>query len=332
MTEQITLLLERLDQLWQRVDSYLTTAWWEVAIELAVIWVVVFVILRFLKGTRGERVVKAVAVILVVGTVAFRVLGGENALERLNFLYSNFLAFISLMLVIVFQPELRRALVRLGEAKLWRQSGLRKARVIDELVEATAQMSKNKIGMLVALERQVGLRGLAESGTRLDAEVSKQLLTTIFWLNTPLHDLGVIIKDDRIVAAGVQFPLAESSTVAQELGSRHRAAIGLSQEFDSLVVVVSEETGTISVAERGELTRELDPDALRRILTKGLGRFAVPPRADGFDDTPLSTPPDEDAVAGSVYREPDPPRSSVDHTPPPASSTPKSSTSASKSP
>ncbi|MEM1212048.1 MAG: diadenylate cyclase CdaA [Planctomycetota bacterium] len=316
MTEQITLLLERLDQLWQRVDSYLTTAWWEVAIELAVIWVVVFVILRFLKGTRGERVVKAVAVILVVGTVAFRVLGGENALERLNFLYSNFLAFISLMLVIVFQPELRRALVRLGEAKLWRQSGLRKARVIDELVEATAQMAKNKIGMLVALERQVGLRGLAESGTRLDAEVSRQLLATIFWPNTALHDLGVIIKDDRVVAAGVQFPLADSSMVAQELGSRHRAAIGLSQEFDALVVVVSEETGTISVAERGELTRELDPDALRRILTKGLGRFAVPAR-EGFDDTPIDPAADADAVAGSVFREPEPARSSVDHTPAP---------------
>ena len=306
MQEHLDQLAQRLTQLWERVDGYLSSAWWEVAIELLVIWVVVYTILRFLRGTRGERVVKAVAVILIVGTVAFRILGGENTLERLNFLYANFLAFVSLILVIVFQPELRRALVRLGEARLWRQTGLRKAKVVDELVAATTQMSKNKIGMLVALERQVGLRGIVEAGTRLDAEVSKELLSTIFWPNTALHDMGVVIRGDRIVAAGVQFPLAESDTVAQELGSRHRAAIGLSQECDALIVVVSEETGTISIAERGELTRDLEPDQLRRILSRGRGQVAMPerePLLDGETNPDDGPDPDDQVVAGAISRE-----------------------------
>lgn len=299
LSEHFAEFVERLNQLWQRIQGY---AWWEVLIEIAVIWVVVYAVLRFLRGTRGERVVKAVALILILGTVAFRVLGGENTLERLNFLYGNFLQFISLILVIVFQPELRRALVRLGETRLWRQTGLRKERVIVEVADATAKLSKLKIGMLIAFERQVGLRGIVEAGTSLDAEVSQELLTTLFWPNTALHDMGVVIRGDRLVAAGVQFPLAEGNDVSQELGSRHRAAIGLSQETDALIVVVSEETGTISVAERGELTRGLEPDQLRRILTRGLGSVQLEPRESSLS---LASDADDDAVAGTLSRAPD---------------------------
>ena len=278
---------DRLLQLFRRLEGYLSS-WSELSqilVELVVIWVVVYAIMRFLRGTRGARVIKGVAVILIVGTLIIQVIGQENAFERLNFLYSNFLAFASLMLVIVFQPELRRALVRLGEARLFRQSGLRKARVVDQLLGAVRYLSRNKIGALIAIERQVGLQGIVELGTRLDAEVTKELLDTIFWPGSALHDMGVIIRGDRVVAAGVQFPLAEGESIPQELGSRHRAALGLSQEADALVIVVSEETGTISLAERGELTRGLTADELRPILTRGLGSMPMIERgADATTD------------------------------------------------
>lgn len=264
-------------QLWHRVLGYLRSEPLEVLFELGVIWVVVYVLVRFLRGTRGARVIKGMGLIVIVGTLLVQVLGGDNTFERLKFLYGNFLAFASLMLVIVFQPELRRALVRLGEARLFRSGGLRKARVIDEVLASLAYLSKNKIGGLIAFERQVGLRGIVEAGTLLDAEVSKELLNTIFWPGSALHDMGVVIRGDRIVAAGVQFPLAEGERVPQELGSRHRAAIGLSQESDALLVVVSEETGTISVAERGELTRGLSVDELRPMLSRGVATVAMMP-------------------------------------------------------
>ena len=272
--------LERLGQLFQRLQGYLWTEPLQVLVEIAVIWVVVYAIMRFLRGTRGARVIKGVAVILIVGTLAIQVLGREQAFERLNFLYSNFLAFASLMLVIVFQPELRRALVRLGETRIFRQAGLRKARVVEEVLAASEYLSRNKIGALVAIERQVGLGGVVEMGTRVDAEVSKELLNTIFWPGSALHDMGVIIRGDRVVAAGVQFPLAESDTLPQELGSRHRAAIGLSHDSDALVIVISEETGTISLAERGALRRGLSVEELRPILTKGLGSVTITDRGE----------------------------------------------------
>ena len=284
---------DRLTELAERVTAQFKDAPWEVAVELAVIWVVVLVIYRFLRGTRGARVIKGVALILVVGVFAIQVFGREGMFERLNLLYNKALPIVSITLIIVFQPELRRALVRLGEARIFRQSGLRRARVIEELVAAMAYLSKNKIGALIAIERRVGLRGIVELGTRLDAEVTKQLLDTIFWPGSALHDMGVVIRGDRIIAAGVQFPLADGENIAQELGSRHRAAIGLSQEADALVLIVSEETGTISVAERGELKRGLTADELRPVLSKGFGTVTMTPKegdgANGGGDGDMTT-------------------------------------------
>ena len=268
-------LFENVENVWHRVQSYWHNEWYAVLFELAVIWVVVYLILRFLRGTRGARVIKGVAIILIVGTLTIQVFGGANQLERLGFLYSNFLTIVSIMLVVVFQPELRRALVRLGETRFFRQTGLRKARVVDELLGSLTYLSRNKVGALIAIERQVGLGGIVEAGIRVDAEVSKELLNTIFWPGSALHDMGVILRGDRVVAAGVQFPLAEGDAVEQELGSRHRAAIGLSAEVDALILVVSEETGTISVAERGQLTRGLTIDDLRRTLTRGMTQVTL---------------------------------------------------------
>ena len=275
----------------RRVEGYLVTEPFQVLVEIAVIFAVVFIVLRFLRGTRGARAIKGVAVILFVAAVLIQILGREGQFERLQLLYTNFLALVSLVLVVVFQPELRRALVRLGEARLFRQGGLRREKVIREIVESVRYLSRNKIGALIAIERQVGLRGIVEVGTPLDADVSKELLNTIFWPGSALHDMGVVVRGDRVAAAGVQFPLAEGTDIPQELGSRHRAAMGLSQEADALVLVVSEETGTISVAERGELHRGLTLEDLRSVLSKGMTKVVM---------GEMEAPPDSIEAAASV--------------------------------
>jgi len=173
--------------------------------------------------------------------------------------------------VVVFQPELRRAVMRLGEASIFRRY-----QQIDEEIEALVESaifcSRRKIGALVAIEREVGLGGIAEGGTRVNADLTADLLNTIFWPNSPLHDLGVIVSNGRLAYAGVQFPLAESGELERELGSRHRAAVGMSQETDAVVMVVSEETGDISIAERGQLIRKLTPEGLRGLLSELLNR------------------------------------------------------------
>jgi diadenylate cyclase len=254
------------------------------------------VILRFLRGTRGARIIKAVLLILFIGTLTVQIIARGNQFARLSYLYENFLTAAALILVVVFQPELRRALVRLGEARLFRAGGVRQLVVVDELVKAMTYMSRNKIGALIAIERQVGLRGIIELGTPVGGEVTSALLQTIFWPGSALHDMGVVIRGDRVVAAGVQFPLAEGDNIPQELGSRHRAAIGLSQEADALVLVVSEETGTISIAERGELRRGLTADELRPILARNVGKPIASEAAVGFETVANDDDPKTEAA------------------------------------
>ena len=284
----MTSTIDRLSSLLIRLLGYFGewTMALQVLIELALIGVVVYAAFRFLRGTRGARLIKGVALVLILATLAIKVLAQEEAFARINFLYDNFLGFVALGLVIVFQPELRRALVRLGEARIFRGSGLRRARVIEEVVTAAEYLGEHKIGALIVIERQVGLDGIVQAGTRLDATVTHELLKTIFWPGSALHDMAVVVRGDRVVAAGVQLPLAEAEQFSSELGSRHRAAYGLSLEADSLVVVVSEETGTISLAERGRLVRNLSADGLRTLLVRGLGQTETP--------KPAGEPPDDD--------------------------------------
>jgi diadenylate cyclase len=247
--------------------------WWQVGLELLLIGAFVYMVVRFLRGTRGARLLKGVGVLLVVLYLIVRLVGTQFKLERVDFLYGKFLFFASFAAVVVFQPEIRRALMRLGETKLFRSFSTQINRDIDALVESAAFLSRRKIGAVIAIEREVGLGGIADTGTRLNAELTAALLNTIFWPNSPLHDLGVVISGGRIMYAGVQFPLAESGELERELGSRHRAAVGMSQESDAVVLVVSEETGDISIADRGRLLRKLTPDALRTVLVELLGRL-----------------------------------------------------------
>lgn len=260
---------------WPSFSNFLR-AWssypkWQVAIELLLIGLVVYGVLRFLRGTRGLRLLKGITLLLVSLYLIIRLVAAQFGLERIDFLYGRFLQFASIAIVVVFQPELRRALMRLGETRLFRSFSNQVDEEIEQLVETAAFCSKRKIGALVAIERESGLGGIAESGTRINAELSASLLNTIFWPNSPLHDLGVIVSNGRVTYAGVQFPLAESGDLERELGSRHRAAVGMSQESDAVVLVVSEETGDVSIAERGVLMRKLTPDALRGMLHELLG-------------------------------------------------------------
>jgi diadenylate cyclase len=221
---------------------------------------------------RGVALVLIALYLLI--TLAARALG----LERIAFLYEKFLGIASLAVIVVFQPELRRALMRLGETRLFRGWSSQVNEEIEQLVEAATFCAKRKIGALIAIERDVGLGGIADSGTRINADLSAALLNTIFWPNSPLHDLGVVISQGKVAFAGVQFPLAEEGTLERELGSRHRAAVGLSNESDAVVIVVSEETGDVSIAERGVLMRKLTPDALRGMLAELLGAQGSPDR------------------------------------------------------
>lgn len=246
--------------------------WWQVAIELLLIGIFVYSVLRFLRGTRGARMLKGVGLLLVALYLVVRLIGTQLKLERIDFLYGRFLLFASFAMIVVFQPEIRRALMRLGETRLFKGLSAQLDEEIEALVESAAFLSRRKIGALVAIEREVGLGGIAESGARINADISASLLNTIFWPNSPLHDLGVVISGGRVMYANVQFPLAESDELDRELGSRHRAAVGVSQESDAVVIVVSEQTGDISVADRGKLIRKLTPDALRSLLGELLGR------------------------------------------------------------
>ncbi len=281
-----------MQDLFNNLDTYVRSlasyGWWRIALELLLIGAVVYYVLRFLRGTRGARVLQGIAFLLIIVYVIVSLGKDRFELERIAYLYERFLYFSSVLIIVVFQPELRRALMRLGETRLFRGFGKQLNEEIEALVESAQFLSKRKIGALVAIEREVGLGGIAESGTKLNADLSPDLLNTIFWPNSPLHDLGVIISQGRVAYAGVQFPLAESGDLEKDLGSRHRAAVGMSQESDAVVMIVSEESGDISIAERGVLFRKLTVDALRGMLTDLMGRAGTGADADDDASSPLA--------------------------------------------
>jgi diadenylate cyclase len=238
-----------------------------VAVELLLIGLVVWWVMRFLRGTRGARLIKGVALLLATVYVVIGMLPKELEWRRIQFLYGQFLLLVSVATVVAFQPELRRALIQIGQTRLFRGGRNRANEVTAALMESAAYLSRNKIGAVVAVERSVGLGALERGGTELDAKLTASLLNTIFYTGSTLHDMGVIIRNGRIAAAGCQFPLAESEEVDASLGSRHRAALGLAKETDAAVLVVSEETGRVSVACDGQLYVGLEPDGLREMLS-----------------------------------------------------------------
>ncbi len=262
-------------ELWQAILKYLqhvaTYNPFVVAVELFLIGLIVWWITRFLKGTRGARLVKGMGLLLACLYIIIRLLPrnfGSFTLgwERLEFLYGRFLLFAFISAMVAFQPELRRALIQVGQTRLFHTRMGNLEKLVDALVESVGYLARNKIGALVAIERSVGLAAVAESGTALDSETTAGLLNTIFYPGSALHDMGVIISDGRVAAAGCQFPLAESEDVDPSMGSRHRAALGLAQESDAVVLLVSEETGRLSLACEGQLYIGLELSSFRELL------------------------------------------------------------------
>lgn len=236
-------------------------------LEMIVLAVAIYYILLFFQGTRGAQVFSGLAVLFIVllaMTHAFK-------FDTLNWLLQRFTVYLAVALLIIFQPEIRRALAELGRQHLF-GTARGEHSLVDALVKGVGQMAEGKIGALIAIERGVGTLPIQETGTPMDSCVTPELLMTIFYPNTPLHDGGVIIREDRIVAAGCVFPLSQKAELGKALGTRHRAALGLTEESDALVIVVSEESGTISVAYKGRLRRGLDAERLERILSAVLLR------------------------------------------------------------
>jgi len=239
---------------------------WRSSIEILMLAVMYYAVLGFLRGSRGAGILRGFGVVVVLGVFGVLFLARFLQLNVIGTIASDAVALLSFALLVIFQPELRRILVRLGQSPLFGLFARSQKEVTNQIVDAVATMSRGKVGALIAIEREVGLRSYAEGGARLDAEVSAALLVTIFHPLTPLHDGAVIILGDRVLAAGCLFPLSENVDVSSGLGTRHRAAIGVTEDSDAIAIAVSEETGTISIALKGLLTRDLDPDGLRLVL------------------------------------------------------------------
>lgn len=283
------MILDRLQRLVERLQAYPA---WQVALEIGMIWVVVFAIIRFVQGTRAAGALKGTLILLAVGTLVIRIIGQQDAFQRLKYLYDNFLTLLAVTLIVVFAPELRRGLIRLGEAPILRRSTFGKGSVQREIAQACAYLSRAKFGAIIVVQRDTELKGLVEGGTMIAGRLSARLLQTVFFPGSALHDLAVIVRGEQIVSAGVQLPLADPEDMPDaSLGSRHRAAVGLSRECDAVVVIVSEETGSISLAEYGKLDRHFSADELEAELGARLGvkRSARRTAAVGEADDAKST-------------------------------------------
>ena len=256
-------LLKAITTWFARVTNYNPIV---LAVELLLIGLVVWLVMRFLRGTRGARLIKGAALVLAAVYVVILMLPRQLEWQRMQFLYGKFLLLAFVATVVAFQPELRRALIQIGQTRLFPSVHWQAEEVTVALVDSVAYLSRNKIGAVIAVERSVGLGALLDAGTTIDSKLTTSMLNTIFYPGSSLHDMGVIVRNGRIAAAGCQFPLAESEDVDASLGSRHRAALGLAQETDAAVIVVSEETGRISLACEGQLYLGLEREALGEIL------------------------------------------------------------------
>lgn len=238
-------------------------------IDILIVAFFLYKLMMLIRGTRATAVIKGLAVLLVANVAS-----GIVGLRTVNWILEQGTTVILVALPIVFYPELRRALEHLGRGQIFaRLSGLggEEVRRVADVVARTARLlSESSTGALIVLEREVGLEEFVESGVRLEAELSTELLLNVFTPNTPLHDGAVVLRGDRVVAAGCFLPLTDNPYLSSKLGTRHRAALGISEHSDAIVVVVSEETGTISLAKGGRLERGLDENSLRERLQQEL--------------------------------------------------------------
>lgn len=230
---------------------------WKPIIEIGFLWFIIYILLLFIRGTRTVQVLKGMIILLLI----FFITQWLN-LSSINWILTKIVAISVIAFIIIFQPELRRGLARLGQFGFT----LGEKEILDDIAKSAIYLSNRKIGGIIALEREIGLRPYVESGVTIDSGVTSELINTIFTPGTPLHDGGIVVRGDQIVAASCLFPLTRDPHVSKLVGTRHRAAIGLTEETDAVCVVVSEETGAISIAANGKLTRDLSRDTLPKVL------------------------------------------------------------------
>ncbi len=269
-----------------------------VCLELVLIGVFVYMVMSFLEGTRGERLFRGVIFILIFGSLILNLVVDRFDLHRVQYLYKGFLIAILIIAVAAFQPEIRRALIRIGQAGFLSSSPQQLSRSVEEIINAVIQLAATRTGAIIVIEQQVGLGEFIETGVRIDAKVTAELLKTIFYPGSALHDMAVIVQGDRVVAARVQLPLAEGDSFkGRQLGSRHRAAIGVTSGSDATVIVVSEETGIVSLALNGNLIRNVSESQLRRHLTTAV--VETTPLVERMKETQKAKPSEKSKKAKS---------------------------------
>lgn len=241
-------------------------------LDIIIVLFLIYKTYEMLKGTRALQLLKGIVVLVII-----TFLSGFFKLTILNYILTSVMSYGVIMLVIVFQPELRRALEQLGTTnKLTRILGMeqdlnaKKKENVYKVAIAAVELAKQKKGALIVIERDIKIQDIISTGILMNSEISPQLLVNIFEPNTPLHDGAVVISDNKIAACSCMLPLADDKDIARELGTRHRAAIGVSKESDAIVVVVSEETGRMSIAKDGTLIADVREDVLKKILIKNL--------------------------------------------------------------
>ena len=246
---------------------------WVEVIDVLIVAVIFYQLLKLVRGTRAAELIVGLVLLSLVGVVA-----STLKLILLSWLFQNAAPFVVIAVIVLFQPELRRALDQVGRLshlnfQLSQFNPQAFNRGVAEAIRAAERLSARKTGALIVFEREVGLEDFAATGVRINGELTAEFLQTIFFPNSPLHDGAVIVRGNQIVAAGCLLPMPEERIrAAERLGTRHRAAIGLSQVSDAIILVVSEETGSISVVEDGKINRNLDPDGLRTRLVGSLQR------------------------------------------------------------
>ncbi len=233
---------------------------WQDIVDILLVAFIIYRIMVLIRGTRAVQMAAGLGVIVLIYFVA-----KQLQLYTLHWLLGTALSSIFLLVVIVFQDDIRRVLTQFGQPPFLRYK-VKTFHALEEVAKAASEMAQTKTGALIVLERTIGLNEYIESGTKIDGEVSRMLLNTIFAKCTPLHDGAVIIQGGRLAAAGCVLPLTSNPAISRRLGTRHRAGIGITEQTDAVTVIVSEETGSISVAIAGRITRDISPGILRRIL------------------------------------------------------------------
>lgn len=238
-------------------------------VDILLVWFVIYKLIMIVRGTKAVQLLKGIFVIIIV-----KVISDKFHLQTLGWMMQQVLIWGFVVIAIIFQPELRRALEQLGRGRIFSRTGNQEGddqeKLVDSITKAVDYMAKRRIGALISIERETGMGDYIETGIPLESKVSSELLINIFIPNTPLHDGAVVIQKNAVAAAACYLPLSESPFISKELGTRHRAALGISEVTDSITVVVSEETGSVSLTKNGELHRDLKPDVFKEMLVNEL--------------------------------------------------------------